>query len=409
MGGVGSGRHKSKKGRRIQAKKKKGLWIKILFWLFVLGAVSTLSEADWDGFFVCVAMSVILFAVIKHKKSAKKKPAAEEINNNIPTKEPIQTEQTAPVYNAEERKEPPKFPESYIVLDVETPNRKNDRLCQIGLYVIEHGRIKDNFSTLINPETTFDRISSQVNGISEEDVKYSVTFNKYWNEHKNLFADYVVVAHHAKFDISVILKTLSYYLIKEPEIKYCCTFQAAEKYLPGCTKKSLSDVAQYLGVSPAAHEHSADSDALCCMRVFEEMRRRGVEFIPSIYGTDETSESNIEINLEFEKGDKKVIDIPFSEWDADDIAGKRIVLSGIFSEMDREDLERLISEKGARLVGSVSNLTDFLIVGSENNPDWIGGNYGSKIRKAMNVRLAGTGRVKIIRETDFVNWIKKAE
>ena len=44
----------------------------------------------------------------------------------------------------------------FIVFDVETPNRKNNRMSAIGITVVEEGKISKEFYSLVNPETDFD-------------------------------------------------------------------------------------------------------------------------------------------------------------------------------------------------------------------------------------------------------------
>ena len=50
----------------------------------------------------------------------------------------------------------------YVVFDVETPNRYNNRMSAIGISVVEDGRIVDEFFTLVDPEQPFDRFSAQL-------------------------------------------------------------------------------------------------------------------------------------------------------------------------------------------------------------------------------------------------------
>ena len=45
-----------------------------------------------------------------------------------------------------------------IAFDVETPNSYNDRMSSIGIAVIQNGQIFRTWSTLVNPETHFDRL-----------------------------------------------------------------------------------------------------------------------------------------------------------------------------------------------------------------------------------------------------------
>lgn len=47
----------------------------------------------------------------------------------------------------------------YIVFDVETPNRANDRMSAIGITAIKDSKIAANYFSLVDPETHFDCLS----------------------------------------------------------------------------------------------------------------------------------------------------------------------------------------------------------------------------------------------------------
>ena len=53
----------------------------------------------------------------------------------------------------------------YVVFDVETPNRANDRMSAIGITIIRNGRIADDYYTLVDPETHFDCFNTKLTGI----------------------------------------------------------------------------------------------------------------------------------------------------------------------------------------------------------------------------------------------------
>ena len=44
----------------------------------------------------------------------------------------------------------------YIVFDVETPNRANDRMSAIGITAIKDSKIVANYFSLVDPEAHFD-------------------------------------------------------------------------------------------------------------------------------------------------------------------------------------------------------------------------------------------------------------
>ena len=64
----------------------------------------------------------------------------------------------------------------YIVFDVETPNRYNNRMSAIGITVIENEKITESFFSYVNPETYFDEFNTQLTGIYENKVSDAPTF-----------------------------------------------------------------------------------------------------------------------------------------------------------------------------------------------------------------------------------------
>jgi hypothetical protein len=62
-----------------------------------------------------------------------------------------------------------------------------------------------------------------------------------------------------------------------------------------------------------------------------------------------------------------------------DLKGKKVVLTGTFVTMKRDEAEKILTEAGATLVGSISKSTDVLIFGE---------NAGSKLAKATSLGIA---------------------
>lgn len=70
---------------------------------------------------------------------------------------------------------------------------------------------------------------------------------------------------------------------------------------------------------------------------------------------------------------------------------KKIVISGAFLNVSREDLKKIIEQNGGKNSSSVSKSTDLLIAGENMGP--------SKLEKAKNFKI------KIINEDDFLKLI----
>jgi len=75
------------------------------------------------------------------------------------------------------------------------------------------------------------------------------------------------------------------------------------------------------------------------------------------------------------------------------LAGKSIVVSGSFgSSKRRKELEEMVSMHGAKLAGSVTSKTDFVVEGENMGPE--------KRQKALKLGIP------IINEADFLNMLK---
>ena len=117
----------------------------------------------------------------------------------------------------------------FTFFDVETPNRKNDRICSIGIIKVAlGGEVIERASFLINPETSFDDFNMRLTGVCPANVKDSPAFDELWeNCLRGLFADSILVAHNAVFDMSVLCKTLMEYGYDKPMFRYLCTKEMA--------------------------------------------------------------------------------------------------------------------------------------------------------------------------------------
>ena len=126
----------------------------------------------------------------------------------------------------------------FIVFDVETPNRKNNRMSAIGITVVEEGKISKEFYSLVNPETDFDYFNVKLTGISKASVKDAPTFPELWQQIEPLFSDGMLVAHNASFDMNVLKSCLLDYEIDwKPYARYICTVKMGRSLFPDRSHK----------------------------------------------------------------------------------------------------------------------------------------------------------------------------
>ena len=153
----------------------------------------------------------------------------------------------------------------FIVFDVETPNRYNNRMSAIGIAVVEDGVIVNEYYSLVDPEQPFDYFNTRLTGISEETVMGAPTFPELWARIKPLFSSGLLVAHNAVFDMGVLKKCLRDYGIDwRPYVRYICMVQMGRRLLPGISHK-LGELCDHYGISLSHHQ--ADSDSHACAEI----------------------------------------------------------------------------------------------------------------------------------------------
>ena len=166
--------------------------------------------------------------------------------------------------------------ERYVVFDTETPNSYNNRMCQIGVSVIEDGRILGSFTRLVNPECDYAAFNVLLHGITPEATNGEPCFAELWEQElAGVFDEGVLVAHNAPFDMAVLAKCLRAYGITwRARAQYIDTVRMARAAFPELSNHKLDTLSYALGIDLAHHD--AGSDALACAKIFLACRERGV-------------------------------------------------------------------------------------------------------------------------------------
>ncbi len=163
----------------------------------------------------------------------------------------------------------------YIVFDVETPNRANNRMSAIGISAIKDNRIVANYFSLVNPETHFDYFNTRLTGIDAEKVKGAPNFAELWKIIEPVMSKGILVAHNAVFDMSVLRHCLlDYGITWKPTADYLCTVQISRRVLPDM-KHNLDVMCNHYGIS--LDHHQADSDSRACAEILLRYMESGVD------------------------------------------------------------------------------------------------------------------------------------
>lgn len=370
-----------------------------------------------------------------------------------------------------------------VAFDVETPNRRNDRICSIGITIVDDAEISESLYYLVNPECEFDDINISIHGIYPEDVADAPTFSDVWAEIGDLFRSNLVVAHNATFDLCVLKKVLAFYGINETILYYVCTKMIATKEGVGVENYKLPTLCDYYGIRLNHHNSASDSDA--CAEILCNYIRSGIVLDRhtksySLVNLDNPSNSEKHRKLQYSSNTQSLLllngilegitcdnvltedevnylnrwmhtndslkgNYPYdkifsvlsdalddgvlekSELDAMfklfqqvadpvkdcscncdklNLGEKSVCLSGEFDYGAKSNVSERLIALGACIHEAVTKKTDYLLVGGQGSSAWSAGNYGTKIKKALELQSKGV-EIVIIREADFFSALEE--
>lgn len=162
--------------------------------------------------------------------------------------------------------------ESCAVVDVETTGLDpvTDRVIEVAVLVVERGRVVGRFHSLLNPECRIPAESTNINGLTDEDVAVAPTFTEIAQDLLPQVANRTLVGHNVKFDVSFLAaeygraghKDAAQALTEQCLPQALCTAATARELIPreAVGRYTLANLAQHcqLSSSPA---HRAQQDA----------------------------------------------------------------------------------------------------------------------------------------------------
>ncbi len=162
------------------------------------------------------------------------------------------------------------YPGKYTFVDVEIPNLNNDCICAISIIVIENRKEVVRHTELINPQTFFSAENIAIHHIGRKDVLEARTLEQFWKDYGKYFQKpYIIGAHNANSDISVLNKDLERIGTKICSEQYIDTMDIMEKfYYKGNQCKGdlkLSSIAKRLEIE--LDHHNPQSDVNACYEI----------------------------------------------------------------------------------------------------------------------------------------------
>lgn len=355
----------------------------------------------------------------------------------------------------------------YVCVDLETScgNIYSAEIIEIGAVKVENDVIVDTFGTLVKPVGKIDRFATRINGITENDVANAPSIEEVFDSFLGFIGESILLGHNiAAFDLQ-ILREVGRNLKKQINNQYVDTLNIAVKLLPELPSHSLTSLCEYYDIRND-HAHRALSDCMANIEVYNALmqerhgnassitkKNKSIAFIPNFSETSkmlmrlvgivegmtcdgEISEKEVTylsdwldkhtelkgnfqydntlkaINSEHEERLsilKNIVDPVenFSECTESviDYNNKIVCLSGDFITASKSEIAERLSELGATVRDSVVKDCTYLIVGGNGSTSWTSGNYGNKVKKALEMQAKGRN-VKILKEEEALKGIE---
>lgn len=315
----------------------------------------------------------------------------------------------------------------FVAIDFETATGDPNSACAVGLAFVVGLEVVATVHRLIQPPgNRYDQGNIRVHGIYPEDTEFAPAFLPVWQELHPLLAGKALIAHNARFDMTVIKASLAAYgdpcLRQYADFKYIDSIAMVRDLVPG--RKNLPACAQCLGLE-LDHHHNAQCDAVVCAQIavaaikaagclnlgefcfsqphirIQELAdlplrpaapkqapraRRTAQYHAPVHPREITPQATY-----FDKTH------PFYQ--------KSLVFTGELTIGRREAMQRAVNVGGI-LRTTVSRKTDFLVVGRQfDGPDGTA-TVSNKERRAREILAEGKSKLRLLEEAEFFRLLQ---
>lgn len=164
----------------------------------------------------------------------------------------------------------------YVVFDLETTglSHETDKIIEISAVRVRKGKVRESFSTLVNPGRKIPAAASKVNGITDEMVADAPMIKSALEEFLLFIEQDILVGHNIhSFDMKFLNHAMEELYKRDLGNDYIDTLFMARSCLKELSHHRLVDLAAYFHISTEG-AHRALNDCIMNQKCYEEMGKR---------------------------------------------------------------------------------------------------------------------------------------
>lgn len=152
--------------------------------------------------------------------------------------------------------------DSYVCIDLETTglNPKTDRIIEIGMVKVIHGKITDTFQSFVNPKRLLEQRIVELTGITDGELSDAPAIKELLPKVQGFLGELPLLGHSVLFDYSFLKKAMidEKYTFEKYGLD---TLKIARRYLDRLEHRSLGFLCDYYGIEHTSHRALEDAGA----------------------------------------------------------------------------------------------------------------------------------------------------
>lgn len=282
----------------------------------------------------------------------------------------------------------------FVAVDLETTglSTEYDDIIEIGAVRYRDGVPIATYEQLVNPGYDVDEFITELTGITNEMLAGQPVISDVLPAFMDFMAEDILVGHNVNFDINFIYDNCGNCGIKPIPNNFIDTLRVSRRMLPDLKNHKMDTIAEALQL-PGRGLHRAAGDAVIAANIYLELLQRPgfEEAMKSPRYSAPLRASSITATP-----GKADFDSP--------LFGMYVVFTGTLEKMTRKEAMQIVADIGGIPADSVTQKTNFLILGNNDYCKAIKDGKSSKQKKAEKLILAGAD-LQIMPEAVFYDLI----